>query len=107
MVQRHIEAHHYWIVWKETYKIESDPRNLDHTRTGCTPLAWQKYTRDKPLIPKGYLSYTLRYMVNWKGPMPSFLLHPIDQARIYNMVSTGAYTVGKKTKFLGTTLESE
>ena len=36
--------------------------------------------------------------------MLSFLLRPIDQARIYNVVSTRAYTVGQETKFLGTTL---
>ena len=37
--------------------------------------------------------------------MSSFLLQPVDQARIYNMVSTREYTVGQKTKFLGTTLK--
>ena len=36
--------------------------------------------------------------------MPSFPLHPIDQARIYNVVSTRAYTIGQGTKFLGTNL---
>ena len=29
-----IEADHYWIVWKETYKTEPDPKRVDHTRTG-------------------------------------------------------------------------
>ena len=46
-----IEADHYWIVWKETCKTESDPRDVDHPRTGYTRLAWPKYTRDKPLVP--------------------------------------------------------
>ena len=100
----YIKACHYWVVWKETCKTESDPRNMDHTRTGSTLLAWQKYRRDRPLAPIRSSSCIRPYMANWKVPIPNFLLHPINQAWIYNMVSVGAYTAGPKTKFLGMTL---